>query len=425
MGLMRFACLAFVLAAVMRCESAGSSPLGSPGILMATIKGFVTNGGSPISGAEVSLTGPGITRTASSGTNGFTFADLLPGSYTLTVVFPGLICQPATVETTAGGTVTANVACTGQSGSIELGTITGTVTAGGVPIPGVWIRLTSSGPERRVVADADGAFTLTVPPGAYAMIALAPGTTCESASVEIEADRTVTTDIVCQPAGGIAGRVQWPDGSSILGARVVVSGPVIREAVISAQEEFRFGTLPPGVYTLTASALTACESATATVRVAQVTDVEILCELTGKEIEGNWLMQLPRESDFGFIEYSQVGDCPPLLPEDNAIRSIEFDSASGTLSIRGLDPALTIAGTLAGCVTVNCEGGQTVHRGFSGTGSAVRADGSAIRSELTGDFGASSLDYYSFYGSMTRLHRSPAGSLVCTETYLVWGLKSR
>jgi hypothetical protein len=392
---------------------------------MATIKGFVTNGGSPISGAEVSLTGPGITRTASSGTNGFTFADLLPGSYTLTVVFPGLICQPATVETTAGGTVTANVACTGQSGSIELGTITGTVTAGGVPIPGVWIRLTSSGPERRVVGDADGAFTLTVPPGAYAMIALAPGTTCESASVEIEADRTVTTDIVCQPAGGIAGRVQWPDGSSILGARVVVSGPVIREAVISAQEEFRFGTLPPGVYTLTASALTACESATATVRVAQVTDVEILCELTGKEIEGNWLMQLPRESDFGFIEYSQVGDCPPLLPEDNAIRSIEFDSASGTLSIRGLDPALTIAGTLAGCVTVNCEGGQTVHRGFSGTGSAVRADGSAIRSELTGDFGASSLDYYSFYGSMTRLHRSPAGSLVCTETYLVWGLKSR
>jgi hypothetical protein len=423
MGLLRFACLAIVFAAVLRCESQASNPLDNPEIRMATIHGFVTDGGSPISGAEVSLTGPGLTRTVSSDANGFTFADLPPGSYTLTVVLTGFVCQPATAETVAGGIITANVVCAKQPVANELGTISGTVTAGGAPIPGIWIRVTSPGLERRVVADTDGAFTLTLPPGAYAMIALVPATTCESAIVEVEKDRTVTTDIVCQPAGGIAGRVQWPDGSSILGARVVVIGPVSREAVISAQEEFRFGTLPPGVYTLTASALTACESATATVRVAQVTDVEILCQLTGKEIEGSWFMYFPRESDFGFIQYSQTGGCPPLLPEDNAIRSIGFDSANGIIAIRGLDPALTIAGTLH----TSCEncGGQTISRGFSGTGSAVRAGGAAIRSELTGEFGVSSLSHYYFFGSITRVHRSPADSLVCTETYRVEGVKSQ
>ena len=79
---------------------------------------------------------------------------------------------------------------------------------------------------------------------------------------------------------------------------------------------------------------------------------------------------------------------------------------------------------------MNCEGGQTVRREFSGTGSAVRPNGSAIHSELTGAFGVSesesdlgSLSHLYFYGSMTRVHRSPAKSLVCTETYQVEGVK--
>ena len=246
---MRFSRLILVLAAVLACESRGSNPLESPAS-MATIHGSVTNSGSPISGAEVSLTAPGIARSATTGPDGsFAFANLPPAVYTLTVGQAGLSCEPTTFEVEAGETVTAGIACL----------------------------------------------------------------------------RT----------GRLAGRVRFPDGSAILDARVAVSGPISREVRTDASGRFVFDELLPGEYTVTVTATDAgsCQGGTATVQVAQLTILEILCGVfnNGLEIEGDWFMHLPREDDFGNILFSQSGNCPPLLPENDEIRSIAFDSLSGMI----------------------------------------------------------------------------------------------
>lgn len=417
-SLTRFSCLVFVLVAVLRCETGGSSPLESPGILMATIHGSVSNGGSPINDAVVSLSGLGITRTASSGSNGFTFADLPPGIYTLSVVHPGLTCESATAETKAGETVTASIACVEQLDSSHLGTIAGTVTAGGAPIPGALVLVVDHSGAR--LTGADGAFTFDLAPGAYTVFATAAGTMCESASIMVEVDQTVRADIVCGETGRLQGRLRWPNNASIVDAKVTLSGPISRE-VRTGSQGFVFDDLPPGDYTVTAATGVGCQSVTATVQGGQVTNIAITCEFFGgSEIAGNWFMSLPRVDDFGEVLYSQEGDCPPLLPAEGALGSIAFDSASGTISIEGLDPDLTFAGSLE----ADCEDcGHLMTRRFSGTGSAVRADGSAIRSELIGNFSFNPNGRSSLYAGMTRTHLDPGGSSVCTETYWVEGSK--
>lgn len=424
---LRLACIAFVAAMALRCDtrspvdpdSSGSPPTEAPPIQtqMASIRGTVMAGVSPLRTA-VSITGPGITRTAwSSSVDGaFIFVNLRAGVYTMTTAPPGFTCESATVDVLAGQIGTASIACAQQAP----GTISGTVTAGGSGLSGVMVRVTRAfRPVESAFTDGDGVFTLTVPSGGPYAVTAAPGaTTCQSAtSIMVEEDRTVSVDIVCSAAGGIEGVVGWTNGSRIRGVQVTLNGPVSR-SLHSSEGGFWFGDLPPGDYTVTA--FRGCQPVTATVQVAHLTSVEILCDLPDfREIAGDFFFYLPRENeDRGYVTYSQVGDCPPPLPEERTRRSITFDPASSRISIVGLDPDLTIVGDLQ-------ESDRETQRAFSGTGSAARADGSSIRSELTGAFGFSTFDrgYYYFGGTMARVHRGPGGELVCTETYEVGGSK--
>ena len=307
-----------------------------------------------------------------------------------------------------------------ESPEILMGTIQGMVTAGGEPISEAAVSFGGPGIVRTTMSGLDGTFRFEdVPPGVYILTAVLVDHACESVTVAV--DQTATADIVCQPVGRLVGSIRFLGGSLISGAQVAVSGPVSRETT-GGSGAFVFDKLPPGDYTVAATAGGVCPSVTATIQVAQTTSVEIVCEFFGgRELEGSWFIRFPSSHpDFGDLPfYSQKGECPPPLPLDIVIgSSIAFDPASGgTISIEGLDPDVELAGTLNDGGCEDCVG--QVSRHFSGSGSALRADGSSIRSELTASFWW--ISGYSFGGRLTRAHRDPGDNLICTEAYAVRG----
>jgi hypothetical protein len=203
----RTALLTLVLATVPRCDSNRALLAPDPEEpQMATIQGIVSIAGSPIGGVEVSLTGPGTTRTAMSGTNGgFAFAGLQPGVYTLRATLTGATCNPATAEMEAGETITTSIGCaSAQPYTGGTASISGTVTAGNAPLGSVQIGLTGvllfTGVEvaRAVMADTAGHFTFAqLAPGTYTVTATAPGFACVSPTLPIQANENGRADISC------------------------------------------------------------------------------------------------------------------------------------------------------------------------------------------------------------------------------------
>lgn len=79
---LRLAYLIFVVAMALRCDTANPVDPDASGPPMAAIHRVVLVASSPVGGARVSLTGPGVTREATTGTDGpFGFADLPAGLY--------------------------------------------------------------------------------------------------------------------------------------------------------------------------------------------------------------------------------------------------------------------------------------------------------------------------------------------------------
>lgn len=424
MAIGKFACLALVLAAAPRCESDTRGPVEVPVIPTATIQGFVTNGGIQIGGAEVSISGNGTTRTASTGPHGFRFADLPPGSYALTATGQGLVCEPTSAAVRAGESITASIACASQPTEIEIGTVVGTLTAGGSPISGV-LMLVADNPSARAT-DVQGRFAFDLPAGEYTISPLprtTPGTTCASASVVVEPNHTISVEIACQPTGRLAGELRWPNGLLLSEGRVTVSGPISREVEISPGG-FVLDGLPPGSYTVSASAGGGCESAAGTVVVAQATNIAIDCEFFSMDIPGNWMMSLPRDvEDFDADPlFTQMGTCPAPLPAEEAVRTIVSGPASGTISIAGVDPEGAISGStndlcgdICGILESQIE--------FTGSGRAVRSNGSSILSEVTGVFRFDATRPGWMFGNMTRTHLGANGDVACVETYWIQGRK--
>jgi hypothetical protein len=163
-----------------------------------------------------------------------------------------------------------------------IGTITGTVKVGDSPISGVVVRLVA---RRSATTNADGAFVFdSVPVGAYDMTVITPGANCGRAIVTVEADQTVTGDIVCQPVGGFVVNARFADDQELQWAFfVLVDGPETRRLdgiLTPAGSSFAFGALPPGNYAVSAGVASQnlyCESAVASVQVAHVTFVDIEC----------------------------------------------------------------------------------------------------------------------------------------------------
>jgi hypothetical protein len=174
------------------------------------MNGIVRLGGTPIGGATVSLTGPGSPRMAVSGTNGeFAFIGLLPGLYSVTATLTGATCNPSTAEMEAGETVTTTIGCTSpQPREGGTSSISGTVTAGSVPLDGIQVALAglsfleSEAVERAVVTSPSGVFSFShIPWGTYLVTARTTGFACVSPTLAVQANQDATADISCIAEG--------------------------------------------------------------------------------------------------------------------------------------------------------------------------------------------------------------------------------
>ncbi|MBT2229424.1 S8 family serine peptidase [Nonomuraea sp. NEAU-A123] len=153
------------------------------------LKGTVTAGGSPVSGATVNLSGP-LSRTVITGSDGtYAIPRLLPGDYQIAAEKFGYDKGTATATITAEQSTTADVAMTLQAA----GVVTGTVSTAGTPEPGA--KIEAVGTPVSAVTDAAGRYRLSLPNGTYDL-KITPVSRCSSgatASVTVAGD--VTKDI--------------------------------------------------------------------------------------------------------------------------------------------------------------------------------------------------------------------------------------
>jgi thermitase len=215
-----------------------------------SISGTVTDAqtGNAIGGATVS----DGTRSATADASGaYTLGNVPAGSYTITASGSGYASASRGVSLNAGQTLTASFAL---SALVANGSISGTVTDAqtGKAIAGA----TVSDGARGATTDASGTYALgNVPAGSYTVTASASGYGSASRGVSVTAGQTVSGSFALDPTvsfGTIAGTVaDASTRSPIAGATVRVG---TRSTKADARGAYTFANVPPGSYTISASA---------------------------------------------------------------------------------------------------------------------------------------------------------------------------
>ena len=144
------------------------SPRGPVGTLAGTITN--ANGGAPVAGATVQITGP-VNRTATTGADG-AYRFVLPvGTYAVSVSAFGFANGSANATVTQGQTTTQDFALT----PAPSGSLSGTVTAASGPVANATVAITGT-PIAAVTTNANGQYSFaSVPNGTYTVTVTAGG----------------------------------------------------------------------------------------------------------------------------------------------------------------------------------------------------------------------------------------------------------
>src|SRR5262249_26985489 len=142
--------------------------------------------------------------------------------------------------------------------SVNTGAFTGTVTTGGVSLAGAIVQALASGLIKvTAVSDANGLYTLQVPPGTYDIqVAGGSRVTTTVTSKSINSAGTLTVNLSIPTLGTIAGTVRDNNSTPIANAQIAFSqsGVTVGGAVTDASGNYSSIGLAAGTYSVTASA---------------------------------------------------------------------------------------------------------------------------------------------------------------------------
>lgn len=217
--------------------------------------------GTPVAGAQVTLTAPGGgTTTTTTGADGtYLFDDNATGEgYAISITVPtGFAAGPA------GTTITVDVAnapITGQDFVVvDLPSVTGTVHGGGQGVGGVQVVLTpvGGGAPFTVATQGDGSYELDgLPPGDYTLQVTAPAgfTAPPPRTISVPTGGLTGQDVQLERPGALGGTTTR-DGTPLADVEVVVDGPGgPRVLHTDADGQYFLDQLAPGTYVITVTA---------------------------------------------------------------------------------------------------------------------------------------------------------------------------
>ncbi len=227
-------------------------PASVGGVVGQVIDTFTPSTSTPIDGAQITINGQTVT-TDSSGSGLFRFPSLAPGTYSVSAVASGYTSQSLSVTVAAGADTPMIVAMASSYGHFS-----GTVTDGGIPVPGAVVQALSAGLIVGVtVADPNGAYILWVPGGvtAYTLQASAAGrTSVASAGVSVGVGGNTVANLTLPRMGTIGGTVVDASSHVVSGAQVLASGVGFTAATTTtAAGTYTLIGLPNSTYSVTAS----------------------------------------------------------------------------------------------------------------------------------------------------------------------------
>jgi subtilisin family serine protease len=165
-------------------------------------------------------------------------------------------CGGTAANNNVWGEGTLDIAATiAAAAEYKDGTVAGTVAdASGAPVVGAQV-LIDGEQDRTLVTDADGAFSVVVPVGDYAVSASAYGYLASSPThVTVEADGSVSVGITLDaaPTRSVTGTVVHSgSGDPVPGAPVTLVGTPFEPVTTGDDGTFSFADVPEGSYTLT------------------------------------------------------------------------------------------------------------------------------------------------------------------------------
>ncbi|AKQ63709.1 Outer membrane protein [Myxococcus hansupus] len=243
LGALAVLVLAFV--ALPACDGEEEAPDVRPGSIAGQVE---LDDGAPPEGVSVRLFDTGAETTT--GEDGaFTFANLPPGTYTLSAFAVGyeVLQQEVEVEAAKATSVplTLKLVRSQVSGTILL--------EGATTHEGITVALQDS--PFTTTTDAAGHFVLEgVPTGAYILEASKEGydTVLEVVALTSEPE---TVSLTLEPTGhiSISGLIILQSGSDSSGATVMLEGTAFSTTTVNEYGSFSLKNVPPGVYTLVAS----------------------------------------------------------------------------------------------------------------------------------------------------------------------------